>query len=125
MFLWRFLREKRKRKKESFCSFRFQNAARFVFAIILPGIGLVHKRIEHAHLFTSGLVRCNRSVKPVFGYLLELHVPGKSRNEVNAILLLCCPAHEVVGIGMSVSPYYYLSVFPLLAELGYQLFELA
>ena len=29
-----FLREKRKRKKESFCSFRFQNAARFVFAII-------------------------------------------------------------------------------------------
>ena len=30
-----FLREKRKRKKESFCSFRFQNAARFVFAIIL------------------------------------------------------------------------------------------
>lgn len=93
--------------------------------LMLPGIGLVHKRIEHAHLFTSGLVRCNRSVKPVFGYLLELHVPGKSRNGVNAILLLCCPAHEVVGIGMSVSPYYYLSVFPLLAELGYQLFELA
>lgn len=30
-----FLREKRKRKKESFCSFRFQNAARFVFAIII------------------------------------------------------------------------------------------
>lgn len=30
-----FLREKRKRKKESFCSFRFQNAARFVFAIIV------------------------------------------------------------------------------------------
>lgn len=32
-----FLREKRKRKKESFCSFRFQNAARFVFAIIGRG----------------------------------------------------------------------------------------
>ena len=26
---------------------------------MLPGIGLVHKRMEHAHLFTGGLVRCN------------------------------------------------------------------
>lgn len=48
------------------------------------------------------------------------HVPGKSRNEVDAILLLCCPVHEVVGAEMGVSPYYYLSVFLLLAELGYQ-----
>ena len=47
------------------------------------------------------------------------------RNEVDAILLLCCPVHEVVGAEMGVSPYYYLSVFPLLAELGYQLFEQA
>lgn len=36
--------------------------------LMLPGIGLVHKRMEHAHLFTGGLVRCNRSVKPVCGY---------------------------------------------------------
>lgn len=92
---------------------------------MLLGIGLVHKRMEQAHLFTGGLVRCNRSVKPVCGYLLELHVPGKSRNEVDAILLLCCPVHEVVGAEMGVTPYYYLSVFPLLAELGYQLFEQA
>lgn len=53
------------------------------------------------------------------------HVPGKSRNEVDAILLFCCPVHEVVGAEMGVSPYYYLSVFPLLAELGYQSFEQA
>ena len=92
---------------------------------MLPGIGLVHERMEHAHLFTGGLVRCNRSVKPVCGYLLELHVPGKSRNEVDAILLLCRPVHEVAGAEMGVSPYYYLSVFPLLAELGYQSFEQA
>lgn len=52
-------------------------------------------------------------------------VPGKFRNEVDAILLFCCPVHEVVGAEMGVSTYYYLSVFPLLAELGYQLFELA
>lgn len=91
--------------------------------LMLPGIGLVHKRMEHAHLFTGGLVRCNRSVKPVGGCLLELHVPCKSRNEVDAILLLCCPVHEVLGAEMGVSPYYYLSMFPLLAELGYQLFE--
>lgn len=93
--------------------------------LMIPGIGLVHKRIEYAHLFTSGLVRCNRSVKPVGSCLLELHVPSKSRNEVDAILLLCCQVHEVVGAEMEVSPYYYLSVFPLLADLGYQLFKQA
>ena len=93
--------------------------------LMLPGIGLVHKRMEHAHLFTGGLVRCNRSVKPVVSCLLELHVPSKSCNEVDAILLLCCPVHEVVGAEMGVSPYYYLSVFPLLAGLGYQLFKQA
>lgn len=72
-----------------------------------------------------GLVRCNRSVKPVGSCLLELHVPSKSSNEVDAILLLCCQVHEVVGAEMEVSPYYYLSVFPLLADLGYQLFKQA
>lgn len=92
---------------------------------MLPGIGLVHKRMEHAHIFTGCLVRCSRSVKLVCGYLLELHLPGKSRNEEDAILLFCCPVHEVVGAEMGVSPYYYLSVFPLLAELGYQLFKKA
>ena len=50
---------------------------------MLPGIGLVHERMEHAHLFTGGLVRCNRSVKPMCGYLLELHVPDKSRNDLS------------------------------------------
>ena len=53
------------------------------------------------------------------------HVPGNSHSDVDAILLFCCPVHEVVGAEMGVSPYYYLSVFPLLAELGYQLFKQA
>ena len=79
--------------------------------------------MEHSHLFSGGLVGGNRSVKPVCGYLLELHVSGESRNEVDAVLTICSPVHEVVRAEVGVAADYYLSVFPLHAELEYQSFE--
>ena len=85
--------------------------------------GIVHKRMEYTHFFTGGLVGGNRSVKPVCRYPFEFHVPCKSGDEVYAVLTVCGPVHEVVGAEVGVAPDYYLSVFPLFAELEYQPLE--
>ena len=92
---------------------------------MLPGTDLVHKRMEYTHFFTGGLVGGNRSVKPVCRYPFEFHVPCKSGDEVDAVLTVCGPVHEVVGAEVGVAPDYYLSVFPLFAKLEYQPLEKA
>lgn len=93
--------------------------------LMLPGSGLVHKRMEYTHFFTGGLVGGNRSVKPVCRYPFEFHIPCKSGDEVDAVLTVCGPVHEVVGAEVGVASDYYLSVFPLFAELEYQPLEKA
>ena len=79
--------------------------------------------MERSHIFSGDFVGGNRSVKPVSGYLLELYVSGESRDEVYAVLTVCGPVHEVVGAEVGVATDYYLSVFPLITELGYQSLE--
>ena len=91
--------------------------------LMLPGTGLVHKRMEHAHILTGGLVGGDGRPEPVCRYPFEFHVSGESCDEVDAVLTVCGPVHEVVGAEVGVAPDYYLSVFPLLAEFGYQSFE--
>lgn len=90
---------------------------------MLPGTDLVHKRMEYTHFFTGGLVGGNRSVKPVCRYPFEFHVPCKSGDEMDAVLMVCGPVNEDVEAEVGVAPEYYLSVFPLVAELEYQPLE--
>ena len=90
---------------------------------MLPGTDLVHIRMEYTHFFTGGLVGGNRSVKPVCRYPFEFHVPCKSGDEMDAVLMVCGPVNEVVGAEVGVAPEYYLSVFPLVVELEYQPLE--
>ena len=76
--------------------------------LMLPGTALVHKRMEYTHFFTGGLVGGNRSVKRVCRYPFEFHVPCKSGDEMDAVLTVCVPVHEVVGAEVGFAPDYYL-----------------
>ncbi len=65
--------KKRKRKKETFCSFRFQNSARFVFAII----NILSKRLDNIKTFRENSTEkaTRESAKTPHKYFFSSYAP--------------------------------------------------
>ena len=79
--------------------------------------------MEYTHFFTGGLVGGNGRLEPVCRYPFELHVSGESGDEVDTVLTVRGPVHEVVGTEVRVATNDYLRMLPMLAQFEYQPLE--